>query len=568
MHTDPRTNNQNYSRWRRLQLDFRVFIHLFPWRSAGFLLLALLTAALFFQQAYRRTYLADEPDFSYVKALYAIVNMATFQVSFSDIPPGPALDSFFILVPLISTPLLLMLGANLIHILRVFFVRHERGQIWQQALAQTIKDPVVVCGVGRIGYRIASYLHAQHYPVIGIEAVHSSLVDELIEKDIPVILGDIRNSDVLRNAAVLRSHQVIVCTHDDLANIMAVNYVRELNPKAEIILRLFDDDIADEIKSTYNIKTILSRSAVAAQTFAYTAMGMDVLETFQTANQTFVLAELPLPAHYHFDETIQTYTKGLPCTTVCLVRKHTFSVEPAADTVLCANDNLIVFIDLQHLAQLDHIFTDKPGHFIVCGLGHTGFRIAKALQNLEQRVTAMEFKPDELTEQLEAQGVKVVYGDYRKKTALIEAQISEARACIICSENDMINFETVIHAREISSQQRIICRIFEEELGMRLQHTFNIEAVYSTSALAAPAFIAAAVNVHLSQPVNLGQADYVIARLQLHQNSPILSQSIAQVNHLATTTVLLHRRGHTISVPPPVNERLQVADEIVVLTSH
>ena len=232
--------------WRRVRLDVRVFIYLFPWRIAALFITAFFFIAVIFQQAYLNTYHVDAQAFSYIKALYAIINMATFQISYSDIPPGPALDGFFVLVPLISIPLLLMFGVNLIQIIHVFFVRQERGQIWQQALAKTTPNPLVICGLGRVGYRIAAHLHAEGYPVIGVEAIRTPLVDALIDRDMPVILGDIRNIDVLRNASVPRAKQVLICTHDDLTNIMAANHIREMNPDAVLILRLFDDDIADE----------------------------------------------------------------------------------------------------------------------------------------------------------------------------------------------------------------------------------------------------------------------------------------------------------------------------------
>lgn len=569
------TNQRNSKRtaqqqtWlRRLRLDLRVFVHLFPWRVAALFAAAFLLMTFIFQRSYLQTYHTEAEAFSYIKALYAVMNMATLQIAFTDIPPGPGLDSFFILVPLISVPFLLMFGANLIRILRVFFVRQERGQIWQQALAETTPEPLVICGLGRVGYRIAAKLLSEGYPVIGVEAVRTPLVESLIDSDMPIILGDIRNIDVLQNASIPRAQQVIICTHDDLTNIMAANHIREMNPHTEIIMRLFDDDIAEEIKKTFHIKTVLSRSAVAAKAFAFAALGLEVMETFHVADKIYVLAEIPLQKLSHGIETLADFTENTAMTVVCHYHQGQFHPEPSMDSVLYAEDTLVVFTELTHLAQLNQLTNVPQSHIIVCGIGHTGYRVANTLLELGQKVCALEFEANELTERLRERGAQVIYGNYQQKPSLSQAGILEASAIVTCAESDMINVQTVINIRDLAPSLRIITRVFEDSLGNRLQQAFNIEAVYSTSALAAPAFISAATNLHLTQPVNLGNQESVIARLTIDQSSTLSHLVIQKLNQHTDTTVLLHQRGDTVHIPPQNNTVLQLGDEIVVLTSR
>jgi voltage-gated potassium channel len=563
---DQKTNKPPW--WRRLSLDLRVFIHLFPWRIAGLFALAFTSMAFFFQHTYLFVYHVDKNAFSFIKSLYAILNMATFQISFTDIPPGPELDIFFVLVPLISIPLLLMFGVKLIQIIRVFFVRQERGQMWQFALAKTLPDPIVVCGLGRVGYRIASQLISKGYPVVGIEAIRSSLVDTLIDRDMPVILGDIRNIEVLRNAVVSDAKLVLVCTHDDLTNIMTANLVRELNPDAEIILRLFDDSIADEIQDTFMIKRIISRSAVAAQAFAFAAVGLEVLETFYVDGKDYVLAEIPLQFTQGDYRTLDEISLDSGMSIVCLYQDGKYSIEPSPDTVVHADDTLIIFAELSYLTQLKHQQDHIESYVIVCGIGHTGFRVVTVLADMEIRVCAVDFATSELTERLAKRNIKVVYGDYRQDPTLMAVDITNASALIACAEDDMINVETVIRASDLVPGLRVVARMFEETLGQRLQKAFNIAAVYSTSEIAAPEFVAAAVNLHLAQPVNLGNDNYLIARLMIHPQSPFINTPIHKINELEDTTVLLHCRANVINVPPDTSVRLKAGDEIVILTSR
>lgn len=557
--------------YRRVRLDLRVLRHVFPWRTSGLLLLGIAVLALLFHQSYHRVYDAEQAaDFSYIKAIYAVLNMAAFQVSYADMPPGPALDIYFIIVPLVSLPLLLVFGANLFHVVRVFFVREERGQTWQRALAATVQEPIVLCGLGHVGYRVAGQLLDYRCPVVGIDAERSPLTDTLMEMDMPVILGDVRDKDVLESAGVQRASTVVICTHNDLANIEAAFHVREANPKAQIILRLFEDKIAGEIQRQFQIKSVLSRSAIAAQAFAYAALGIEALETFTMDQETYVLAEMPLaPYNLFIGDTVKEVAERHGLTIVCLYHQGELIIEPPAETTLQPDDMLFIFTDLDHMPQLtDRRDRDQAQPIVVFGLGHTGYRVVNTLRMLKCAVAAVDLKPGPLSDQLEEEGVPVTYGDVRRRTVMESIGLARAGALITCAEDDMLNFEIAIQAREIAPEIRVVMRIFEEGLGQRLQQTFNINAVYSTSAIAAPAFVAAALDIHLNQPVKLGEADLVIARMTISTLSGLFRETVDTLTRERDLTILLHKRESHIQVPPNPKQGIRSGDEVVVLASR
>jgi len=573
---NPNHHRETVRRWqRRLGQDLRVLQKLFPWRVGLVLAAGIAATAYIFQQAYLSAYNLATAEFSYIKAVYAILNMATFQVSFADMPPGPKLDLFFILIPVVGIPLLLIFGANLLHVLRVFFVRRERGQTWQRALAATVASPIVVCGLGRVGYRVASELLDMNRPVVGLDKAGSPLIRSLIDRGLPVILGDVRNQDVLIHAGVKRAPTVIVCTHDDLANIEAAFHVHRLNKDAHIVLRLFEDEIADDIRSHFQVQTILSRSAIAAQAFAHAALGVAVLESFQVDGAIYVLAQVPISSASPLrDQSLGTIARTNQATIVCLYRNGRLSVEPAPDIVLDAGDELFLFTDVERLALLSETVRPSEGvaqqkkPVLVCGLGHTGYRVVKALRALGRPVVALDFEPSRLAEQLGEMQVDVFYGDFRRTAILEEAGILSAEAIVLCTEDDMANFETALRARESAPGIRVIVRIFEEPLGTQLQQAFDIDAVYSTSALAAPAFVAAALNIHLTQSVTLGDQVYLIARMTIGTLSDLSHDPIDLLDQQSDLTILLHKHGNDVLIPPDPRAYLRAGDEIVMLATR
>ncbi len=561
--------------WRQFCQDLRVFTRLFPWKVSAVLVVGVALTALLFEETYNHSLMPGDIPITYVKSVYAVLNMIAFQVTFADMPDSPALDIYFVIVPLIGIPLLLAFGLNILNILRVFFVRGERGQAWQEALAATVERPIVVCGLGRVGYRVAGQLLDLGQPVVGIDATTSPLVTILIERGMPCIIGDVHDKEVLRRAGVPRAQAVLACTNQDLVNIEVVFHVRELNPQARIVLRLFEDSIADEIQETFDVKAVISRSAVAAAAFAHAAIGMDVLETFDLKGHTYFLTKLTLdPTSPLVGTQLGATADAYDVTVVCLERAGQICVEPENETRLQAGDTLFVFAEMERAGELARKRRDdaatKP--ILVCGIQHTGYRVVNALLALRQPVVALNFAPEALVEQLHGRGVPVIYGDFRQHAVLEQAGLRAAGALVACSEDDMVNFETLLRARELVPGLRVVMRIFEESLGEQLRRAFAIDAVYSTSAIAAPLFVAEALNMHVVQPVTVSGAQFgapqSIAHLTVEAGSRLDRAIITALTREENLTVLLHIRGDEVHIPPDPTCILTPDDEIVVLASE
>ncbi len=81
------------------------------------------------------------------------------------------------------------------------------------------------------------------------------------------------------------------------------------------------------------------------------------------------------------------------------------------------------------------------GHFIVCGMGHVGYRILDLLGRLDETVAVItQSARAEWIDAAQACGVQVRIGDAQDERLLAEVGIQEARAVLedrtcICREN-------------------------------------------------------------------------------------------------------------------------------------
>ena len=568
--------------WDNLHRDVQVFIHLFPWRVTFIIFIALMMAARLFQWAYAKWECGGIPDdcgISFIKATFAIVNMAFLQLTFADMPKNSTLDYFPVVVLIIGLPLLSFFGLRVVKVLRIFFVRAERGQEWQEALIHaTMQDHIIVCGMGRIGYLVAKSLAFDHQkPVAGINDSPSPLVDELLKQGIPVILGNTETDEALIKAGIDRAKVVVICTNEDWVNLGTAALVKKLNPQARIVLRLFEDDLMEEIKTRFSLDTVISRSAVAATTITYGAIGGTIVETFRLADRSYVLAQMPIgPTSPMIGQTIAEIAEEQDVTIVCHHRRETLTVEPAPEMRLFCHDTLFVFTTVEEMLDLIENGVNHPSlltahsqeRILVCGLGHTGYRVASNLLDLGCLVIGLDYKPTRLSNRLQERKVDLKFGDIRWKSVLLNAGVDQATAVVACTDDDMTNIQIALRARTLNPMIRIVMRIFDRQLRDQLSQSLGANAfVYSTSAIAAPTFVAAALNRMNIRPVKIGQEIQAIVRLQIE--SPFLKDlPVSKLQFEDDLTVLLHARGDEVHIPPDLSMHLQIGDEIVVMATE
>ncbi|MCB0196400.1 MAG: NAD-binding protein [Anaerolineae bacterium] len=565
-----------------IQRDVLVFFHLFPWRITFLLLAMLLLTAALFQWVYNRWQLPFtpfSPPLNYAKAVFAVINMTFFQLSFNDLPSAPQLDIFPFIVPLIGLPLFSIFGVRVIRVVRIFFLRAERGQEWQETLVRaTVDRPIVVCGLGRVGYRVARQLVSKYgKSVVGINNEMSPLVEILIAGGLPVILGNLEDEETLKRAGIGRADVVIACTDSDWTNLETAVRARKLRPGVRVILRQFEDDLSDEIQEKFTVDAVISRSAVAATTFVYAAIGGEIVETFPLADHTYVLARLPLgPTSPMLDRTIGEVSEERDVTVVSHHRGGLSTIEPDPATRLMCDDTLFIFTPVAQMLQLIEHGSEQAAHFssyhygavLVCGLGNTGYRVAKNLTDLGCEVIAMDDQSRRLGTRLKAMGVTVQVGDLRWRSTLIEAGVGRATAIVACTADDMTNLQVALQARALNPNIRVVIRIFDDELAEQMRHSFGVNAaVYSTSALSAPDFVAAALNRRNIRLVEVGHTMQAITRL--HIGGSILNgMPLSALQAEEDLTILLHARNGHVEIPPDLTVSLQMGDEIVVMATE
>ncbi|HJZ59154.1 MAG TPA: NAD-binding protein [Gemmataceae bacterium] len=142
-----------------------------------------------------------------------------------------------------------------------------------------MERPVLLCGLGRVGWRVFDSLRAAGLLV--------AVVDTNLPADDPrlaglkAVKGDCRRPEVLEEAGVRNARGVLIVTSDDLVNISAALLARRLNPDARVVVRMFNQNLLARFGTAVKNTVALSVSALTAPLLALTAATGDTLGAFK-----------------------------------------------------------------------------------------------------------------------------------------------------------------------------------------------------------------------------------------------------------------------------------------------
>ncbi|HEY9420380.1 MAG TPA: NAD(P)-binding protein [Thermoanaerobaculia bacterium] len=149
---------------------------------------------------------------------------------------------------------------------------------------------IIVCGMGDVGYRVAELLHRLGETVVVVtEQVREERRLAAEDRGVRVLLGDARSERLLFEAGLGSARALIAATSNDLVNIEIALDAQRNRPGIAIVLRLFDQDLARQLESSFDIRRALGMSALSAPSFAAAALGDSVLASFAVGDVPFVV---------------------------------------------------------------------------------------------------------------------------------------------------------------------------------------------------------------------------------------------------------------------------------------
>jgi Trk K+ transport system NAD-binding subunit len=333
-------------RLREAWVLFRIF------RNPLLLFVVLVVGgALVFHLYYTHPETGAHPGIE--EALHATFALIFFE-TLLPFPDQWYLQILFFIIPILG---LAAVADGLLRFGNALTNRQARGQKWQVAMAATYQNHVIVCGVGKVGYRVIRELLKFNREIVAIENdAEGRFVEKVKGLDIPVLIADARRSVNLIQAGVQRADVIVPCTNDELTNLDIALDARELNSDIKVVMRMFDSDLARRVEKGFGIHTAYSTSALAAPIFAAAAMRVNVKYSFYVGDTLLNLSEVAIqPSSPLIGWSVQRLETELDLSVVCYQGEMLTDLHPKPDLELAPGDQILVIATLETLQRLNEL---------------------------------------------------------------------------------------------------------------------------------------------------------------------------------------------------------------------
>ncbi len=149
-----------------------------------------------------------------------------------------------------------------------------------------MKPRIIVCSLGRTGYKIFRLLRQQGALVVGIH--HQAISGERAGD---VIVGDLHAASTLKAAGIQQANTLVIAGGDDALNLWIVMQARVLNPRIRIINRFFNTSLGERLDYTLPDHLSMSVAGLASPVFSFAALGNKAIGQIKLFKQTWPIHE-------------------------------------------------------------------------------------------------------------------------------------------------------------------------------------------------------------------------------------------------------------------------------------
>ncbi len=209
--------------------------------------------------------------------------------------------------------------------------------------------------------------------------------------------------------------------------------------------------------------------------------------------------------------------------------------------------------------------TRLSSHTILVGLGAVGMRVLEGLLTRGQEVVVVERdEGNRYLNQARALGVRVIVGDATLARTLELVNLNGAAAVAILTSDDLTNIETGLAVRDALAgrfdEVPIVLRVFDTALSRRVQRSFRFHHVWSTSAIAAPWFIGAALGLDVLSTFYVDHEPFLLARLTVAQHGGLAGVAMRELSAEMRVVAIRRSGAQGLEHPPRRDTRFAPGD--------
>jgi voltage-gated potassium channel len=214
---------------------------------------------------------------------------------------------------------------------------------------------------------------------------------------------------------------------------------------------------------------------------------------------------------------------------------------------------------------------DLSGHYIICGYGRVGQRLAEDLQNADRPFVVVDIAEEEIAE-LRKRNILHVQGNAEDEEVLKTAGLERARGLILTLPEDSSNVFVALTAREMNPDLFILARTVDHDNRSKLLHA-GADKVIAPSEVGADrmAQVVLRPNVDdfMERILHANALSLQIDEVEVHRSAPLAGQTLAESNFRqqfdAVVIGIIDADTGDMTFNPTPTSRIEAGDILIVL---
>jgi trk system potassium uptake protein TrkA len=356
---------------------------------------------------------------------------------------------------------------------------------------------IIVCGIGRVGYSIASYLSREPENDVTVIDSNAALVGSINdEMDVHGIVGHASNPDILALAGAADADMIIAVTHSDEVNMVACQVAHSLFGVSRKIARLSNAVFLNPLwhklfsREHMPIDFIISPEVEVAKSIHRRLSVPGTSNVVSLADGSVhmvgVRCEENCPVVNTQLKQLMSLFPDLKVKIGAILRGSEV-IYPTVNDQMLVGDEVYLFVETEHLKRVLSVFghEEEPAkNIVILGGGNIGLNLADLILENKSNINLKLIERDGpraryISEHLNNKAI-VLHGEGLSKTIIQQANIENADALVTVTNDDEANILSSLIAKQLGCKR--VLTLVTNEVYTDLINSLDIDVQVSPKA--------------------------------------------------------------------------------------
>ena len=402
---------------------------------------------------------------------------------------------------------------------------------------------VIICGAGQVGWQIARHLASEKNDVTIVDS-DQDLVNRATDTlDVKGVSGFASYPNVLKSAGAEDADMIIAATHSDEVNMVTCQVAHSIFDIPRKIARLRSQSYLDAIyadlyrRDHLPIDVVISPELEVAEAALKRLSSPNAFESETFLNNQAQLLGLHIEDNCPVVNTPLRQLTDLFSTLRVIVvgvrRQGVLFAPNAGDQLFCSDEVYLMCHSSDTIRTLD-VFGKSQGEqnrIILIGGGNVGLRIAKSLEDSENRVRAKIIEKNRVTAELAASSLErtiVLHGDGLDSGLLEEANVSKTDTIMAVTDDDKTNMLAAVRAKSRGCKKAIA--LINDPTMSPLMEPLGIDAYINPRSTTVSSILRHIRHGKVKNVYSIGDAEAEVIEAQVMSTSPIAGSRIGEID--------------------------------------